>query len=69
VDWLLLQGLQQDLASETAVEATAAMTARLANLPRHGNFSEYWNPMNGSVHGTGSFSWTAALYLDTFCSD
>lgn len=30
-------------------------------------YREYWDPHTGHGHGTGGFSWTAALFLDTFC--
>ena len=31
-------------------------------------FVEYWDPWTGQPHGSGRFSWTAALFLDTFCA-
>ena len=33
-----------------------------------GPFREYWDPWTGEAHGTGGFSWTAALFFDTFCA-
>ena len=30
-------------------------------------YREYWDPHTRHGHGTGGFSWTAALFLDTFC--
>ena len=33
-----------------------------------GGYAQFDATINGSAHGTTSFSWTAALYLDAFCS-
>mmetsp|Transcript_47707 Transcript_47707/g.137786 ORF Transcript_47707/g.137786 Transcript_47707/m.137786 type:complete len:514 (+) Transcript_47707:77-1618(+) len=65
VDWLLLQGLSpQSAPAEMLVESVR----RAVELPGNGGFFEYFDPFTGAHRGTGNFSWTAALYHDTFCT-
>jgi hypothetical protein len=69
-DWLLLRGLQAHAANDSAAAAEASSLERTMGefVRRHGA-REYWDPATGEPHGTSSFSWTAALYLDTFCAN
>ena len=65
VDWLLARGMRGRPASDADARA---IYAAMRTLVETSGFREYWDPINGSAHGTTSFSWTAALYLDSFCS-
>ena len=64
VDWLLARGMRGRPASDGAARTIRSAMRQLVETT---GFREYWDPINGSAHGTTSFSWTAALYLDSFC--
>ena len=60
VNWLAADGLRR---CGLAAESDRVMESSL-ELISQGGFSEYFNPLDGSACGAGSFSWTAALCLD-----
>jgi hypothetical protein len=60
INWLLMHGLRR-----YGYGAYAARLRRaIVELARDHGFYEYFNPATGRGHGTGQFSWTAALLLD-----
>ena len=64
MNWLLASGLIRRPAGTT--DAQRLLSAMRGLVERHG-CREYFDPINGSAHGSHRFSWTAALYLDSFC--
>merc|ERR1711939_180982 len=57
IDWMLARGLG-GYSPGIVRKLTSSMQAMVSN----GTFHEYFVPFNGQAHGTGAFSWTAALY-------
>jgi hypothetical protein len=81
IDWLLLQGLlgggtpaaaaasrEESESEHAADELKARLLKTMSELVERHGAREYWDPFTGEPHGTTSFSWTAALYLDAFCA-
>lgn len=64
-DWLLMRGLEAD--NSSAADAARIRSAML-ELVNGSGWREYWDPLSGEPHGSANFSWTAALFLDTFCT-
>ncbi len=59
-NWLLWHGLRQHGRIGLADEVAASSIA----LVRRSGFREYFDPLDGSGHGSDRFSWTAALFID-----
>ncbi len=59
-NWLLWQGLRQHGRERLAGEVVASSL----ELVRLSGFREYFDPLDGSGHGSDRFSWTAALIID-----
>lgn len=65
INWLLMHGLRRYGFDAYAERIRQAIVA----LPRDHGFYEYFNPETGQGHGTGQFSWTAALLLDVLAEN
>jgi hypothetical protein len=59
-NWLLWHGLLQQCRTDLADEIVASSM----ELVRRSGFREYFDPLDGSGHGSGRFSWSAALFTD-----
>ena len=59
-NWLLWHGLRQHGRDALADEIVASSV----ELVRGSGFREYFDPLDGSGHGSDSFSWSAALFID-----
>ena len=59
-NWLLWHGLRQHGRTALADEIVASSL----ELVRRSGFREYFDPIDGSGHGSDRFSWTAALLTD-----
>ncbi len=59
-NWLLWHGLRQHGRTSLAEEIVASSV----ELVRRSGFREYFDPLEGSGHGSDRFSWSAALFLD-----
>ena len=59
-NWLLWHGLRQHGRAGLADEIVASSV----ELVRRSGFREYFDPLDGSGHGSDRFSWTAALFTD-----
>lgn len=62
-NWLLAAGL----ARQGAEEESQRVLASSRGLVDESGMHEYFDPLTGAPHGTDGFSWTAALYHDSFC--
>lgn len=60
-NWLLMQGLKR----YGFAEKVASVREDIIELVRRWGFHEYFDPYQGIGYGTDSFSWTAALFIDT----
>ncbi len=60
LDWLLMHGLERYGYKGEA----ARLRGTIVDLVRNSGFHEYFDPFDGTGHGSDSFSWTAALFLD-----
>ena len=58
--WLVANGLRDGGRRDLAAEVVAGIEW----LVRAGGFSEYFDPVTGTGHGSDHFAWTAALFLD-----
>ena len=58
--WLVARGLVDVGRPDLATQLVAGIRWLVAT----GGFSEYFDPVSGSGHGSQQFSWTAALFLD-----
>jgi len=78
IEWLLIRGLEKQ-ASAAEAEGDVETSQLAGDLAKRikkdvmtlvGKYGmvEYFNPMTGEPHGIASFSWTAALYHDLFCT-
>jgi hypothetical protein len=65
VDWLLMRGLERYGFDKQA----SYLRQSIINLVENEGFHEYFDPMSGRGHGSGFFSWTAALFLDVALDD
>ena len=65
IDWFLMQGLRrygyEDLAER--------LRRTIMDLCRDQGFHEYFDPMDGSGHGSDLFSWSAALFIDVLMEE
>ncbi|MFD5276956.1 hypothetical protein ACFWIX_05275 [Pseudarthrobacter sp. NPDC058362] len=61
MSWMVSVALEQQGHSEKA----AFLRNNIARLAAEQDFPEYVDPWTGAAHGTRSFSWTAALALET----
>lgn len=59
-NWLLWHGLRQHGRTSLAEEIVASSV----ELVRRSGFREYFDPLDGSGHGSDRFSWSAALFTD-----
>jgi glycogen debranching enzyme len=59
-NWLLWHGLRQHGRNALAQEIVASSV----ELVRLSGFREYFDPLDGSGHGSDRFSWSAALFTD-----
>ena len=59
-NWLLWHGLRQHDRTDLASEIVASSV----ELVRRAGFREYFDPLDGSGHGSDRFSWSAALFID-----
>lgn len=59
-NWLLWHGLRQHGRDALAEEIVASTV----ELVRRSGFREYFDPLDGSGHGSDRFSWSAALFTD-----
>jgi hypothetical protein len=59
-NWLLWHGLRLHGRNRLADEIVASSI----ELVRRSGFREYFDPLDGSGHGSSSFSWTPALLTD-----
>ncbi len=59
-NWLLWHGLRQHGRTDLADEIVASSV----ELVRRSGFREYFDPLDGSGHGSDRFSWSAALFID-----
>jgi glycogen debranching enzyme len=65
VDWMLMRGLQR-----YGFEKQACHLRRtIIDLVESEGFHEYFDPASGRGHGSGLFSWTAALFLDVLMDE
>jgi hypothetical protein len=62
MNWMLYQGLRR---YEFQEKAESVKNDILELVQRFG-FHEYYDPIKGRGYGSDNFSWTAALFLDTF---
>jgi hypothetical protein len=62
INWMLYQGLKQYGFDRKAM---SVMTDILTLVKQYG-FCEYFDPFKGIGYGTEDFSWSAALFIDTF---
>jgi glycogen debranching enzyme len=60
VNWLLARGLRGYGLDDEA----EALESALLRLVEGSGFREYWDPDDGTGHGSDQFSWTAALAID-----
>jgi len=60
VDWMLMRGLERYGFDEQVGHLRRTITELVENE----GFHEYFDPASGKGHGSGFFSWTAALFLD-----
>jgi glycogen debranching enzyme len=60
INWLLMRGLERYGFENEAVR----LRGTIIELVRRAGFFEYFDPLTGRGHGSDSFSWTAALFLD-----
>jgi len=65
IDWLLMRGLQRYGFDEHATH----LRQTIVGLCRDEGFYEYFDPIDGTGHGSDYFSWTAALFLDLALED
>ncbi len=65
VDWLLMRGLERYGFDEQA----SYLRQTIIGLIENEGFHEYFDPISGKGHGSGFFSWTAALFLDVSLGD
>ena len=65
IDWLLMRGLERYGFDEQADRLRQSIVELIENE----GFHEYFDPMSGRGHGSGFFSWTAALFLEVSLSD
>lgn len=65
MNWLLMHGLDAYGYGEHA----SALRSAIVDLPRVGDFREYFNPETGAGYGAEVFSWTAALLIDVLYSE
>lgn len=65
-NWLLWVGLNDNGFTEDASRIETAVR-QFVTLNSNG-FHEYFNPITADPHGTGQFSWSAALFIDMFYS-
>ncbi len=59
-NWLLWHGLRQHGRTALADEIVASSV----ELVRRSGFREYFDPLDGSGHGSDRFGWSAALFVD-----
>lgn len=60
MDWLMMRGFERYGYEEESVR----LRRTIVELVRNSGFHEYFDPFDGTGHGSDSFSWTAALLLD-----
>ncbi|MDQ4143980.1 MAG: alpha,alpha-trehalase, partial [Actinomycetota bacterium] len=65
LDWLLMRGLERYGFDEQADHLRQTITDLIENE----GFHEYYDPITSKGHGSGFFSWTAALFLDVALGD
>jgi neutral trehalase len=65
VDWFLMHGLKR-YSFDRHVEH---LRQTIVGLCQEGGFHEYFDPLTGMGHGSGLFSWTAALLIDVLMED
>jgi mannosylglycerate hydrolase len=65
VDWLLMRGLERYGFDKQA----GYLRQAIIDLIENEGFHEYFDPLSGRGHGSGFFSWTAALFLDVALDD
>jgi mannosylglycerate hydrolase len=65
VDWMLMRGLERYGFDKQANH----LRQTIIDLVENEGFHEYFDPMSGRGHGSGFFSWTAALFLDVSLDD
>ena len=65
IDWLLMRGLERYEFREQAQRLRRTMVG----LVQKTGFYEYFDPLSGRGHGSGYFSWTAALLLDVLLDE
>jgi glycogen debranching enzyme len=61
MSWMVAEALDRWGRTDQA----AFLRGNIGKLAAEHDFPEYVDPWNGAAHGTRSFSWTAALALDT----
>lgn len=61
INWMLMNGLRRYGYRQKA----DAASKDILQLPIRFGFNEYYDSLNGRPYGSTSFSWTAALFLDT----
>lgn len=61
INWMLYQGLLRYGYRQKA----DSLARDILELPIRSGFYEYFDSMDGRGYGTGNFSWTAALFIDT----
>jgi len=65
IDWMIMRGLERYSFDEQA----GYLRQTITDLIENEGFHEYFDPMSGRGHGSGFFSWTAALFLDVVLGD
>jgi len=65
MNWLMMHGLS----AYGYAEQAGRLRSAIIDLPRVGDFREYFNPETGTGHGAEVFSWTAALLIDVLSGD
>jgi glycogen debranching enzyme len=65
VDWMLMHGLRRYGFEEQADH----LCRTIVDLVESEGFHEYFDPASGRGHGSGFFSWTAALLIDVLMDE
>jgi glycogen debranching enzyme len=65
VDWMLMHGLRRYGFEEQA----SHLRRTIVDLVESEGFHEYFDPATGRGHGSGFFSWTAALLIDVLMDE
>ncbi len=65
-NWIFYQGLLANGQGDSAIAKKVKSAVRSFVTINNNEFHEYFDVFTGAAHGTGGFSWTAALFIDLF---